>query len=625
MKEEKQTKMKKSTKYLLIGTLVLFLSILGASVAYYLARVSGNLSGRAAGTELDVQVQKLSSNANMDLIPLDNDLETLQLAAAGYQDKGACVDINGYSVCQIYKITVTNNGSVPLTMNGTVTLSGQNTPNIDCATMTNATTVANNNSCMGQNVFVSGDTLAANDHKDYYVMVYINNLDEQQTDSGEFTGVVTFTTEDGRKLKGRFTKPFNLVQRIETLYNVNNNDLVTTTTKAEATNNSIVYNYATNVGLMKDRLGGTSATPDSGNIRYYGAEPNNWIDIGDKTVNEVRQGNWVSILGGNVTTIEQCKSSIGITDESTEEQIAEVNSQIAAVTNYSTVEEFCNISTTPAGTPILWRIIGVFDGKLRVRRDENIGSSFAFDVSQPTINGGHGINQWGASGNYEGADLMKLLNPGYENNSDKDYEGNNITVNNSLYWNRGSGTCYQYDNDARHWNAMACDFTNTGLSDEAKEYIVDQTLYLGGFDTTNVYVNQAWANERGNNVFNSTKSCFGQSNCNDTVERTLTWTGKVGLIYPSDFGYAADFSDSNCQGQLSSLYNCTKNWMNTGFPWTVSPWAGNADIGMFVDSGRFRYDDADYGNGGWPVLTLSSEALAETGTGSKSDPYVLTS
>ena len=86
MKEEKQNKMKKSTKYLLIGTLVLFLSILGASVAYYLARVQGNLSGRAAGTELAIQVQKISSNANMDLIPLDNDLETLQLAAAGYQD-----------------------------------------------------------------------------------------------------------------------------------------------------------------------------------------------------------------------------------------------------------------------------------------------------------------------------------------------------------------------------------------------------------------------------------------------------------------------------------------------------------------------------------------------------------
>ena len=602
-------KMKKSTKYLLIGTLVLFLSILGASLAYYLARVQGTLNGRAAGTELDVQVQKLSSNATGDLIPLDNDLETLQLAAAGYQDKGACVDINGYSVCQIYKITVTNNGSVPLTMNGTVTLSGQNTPNIDCATMTNATTVANNNSCMGQNVFVSGDTLPANDHKDYFVMVYINNLDEPQTDSGEFSGVVTFTTEDGRKLKGRFTKPFNLVQRIETLYNVNNNDLVTTTTKAEVTNNSIVYNYATSVGLMKDRLGGTSATQDSGNIRYYGESPNNYIDIGDKTAVEVTQGNWEALFVGQIHSRQECL------DMATAQSWTDA--MISGATGYATVDEFCSTTTIPAGTPILWRIIGVFDGKLRVRRDENIGGMLSFDVTQSGVNDGYGINEWSQ------ADLMKLMNPGYDNNSDKDYEGNDIKVNNSLYWNRGSGTCYQYDNDAGHWNAMACDFTNSGLSEEAKEYVVDQTLYLGGFDTTNVYVNEAWANERGNNVFNSTKSCFGQSNCNDTVERTLTWTGKVGLIYPSDFGYAADFSDSNCQGQLSSLYNCTKNWMNTGFSWTVSPWAERADFGMNVLSGNFDYGSAYSGNGGWPVLTLDSSVLAETGTGSKSAPYVL--
>ena len=604
-------KMKKSTKYLLIGTLVLFLSVLGASVAYYLARVQGTLNGRAAGTELAIQVQKISSNANMDLIPLDNDLETLQLAATGYQDKGACVDINGYSVCQIYKITVTNNGSVPLTMNGTVTLSGQNTPNIDCAKMSDATTVANNNSCMGVNNFVSGDTLPANDHKDYYVMVYINNLDEPQYDSGEFNGVVTFTTEDGRKVKGRFTKPFNLVQRIETLYNDD--------TKTEVENNSIKYNYATTTKLMKDRLGGTSGDKESGNIRYYGAEPNNWVDIGDKTAVEVTQGNWVSILGGNVTTIEQCKSSIGITDESTEEQIAEVNSQIAAVTNYSTVEEFCDISTTPAGTPILWRIIGVFDGKLRIRRDENIGG-YSFDTSAQGVNSGYGINQWAPSGEHTGADLMKLLNPGYETNQDFDNDGTTkITVNNSLYWNSGTGKCYS---DSKYTNTD-CDFTNSGLSEEAKEYVVDQTVYLGGFNTREVFANEAYQKERGNDVYYT-----GRPNSwgDDTITRTLSWTGKVALIYLSDFGYAADFRDSNCQGNLSTFANgCTENWMSKGFSFTISPWAERAYDAMDVFMGDFRNGTACNSRGGWPVLTLSSETLAETGDGTQLKPYVLAS
>ena len=551
-------KMKKSTKYLLIGTLVLFLSVLGASIAYYLARVSGNLSGRAAGTELAIQVTKLSSNATGDLIPLDNDLETLQLAAAGYQDKGACVDINGYSVCQIYKITVTNNGSIDLKMNGTVTLSGQN-------------------------------TLAANNHNDYYVMVYINNLDEPQTDSGEFTGVVTFTTEDGRKVKGRFTKPFNLVERITKIYNDDTN-------KSEVENNSIKYNYATTTKLMKDRLGGTSGDKESGNIRYFGAEPNNWVDIGDKTEVAEERGNWLS--AGAPFADETACNNWATSENITNEQIQQMTNN-----NYTTVSDFCSVSTVPAGTPILWRIIGVFDGKLRVVRDESIGG-YSWDTSR--------INEWSQS------DIMKLLNPGYDDNLDKDEEDNDITVNNSLYWNSGSGNCYTDVNN----NTVACDFTNTGLSDEAKEYVVDQTVNLGGINwgtERESYSNQYYNLERGSTVI---------QNPSDGIARTLSWTGKVGLISPSDYGYATDFTKCT-----NTLYNYNSNecktndWLFSNYwYWTMSPDSSCAHCVWNVDSdGRVNYYHVHYNRGVRPVLTLSSGALAETGTGSKSDPYVLTS
>ena len=121
---EKQQNIKKGKKYLLIGVLVLFLAILGSSVAYYLARVSGTLSGRAAGTGLDLTITPLSTSATGDLIPLDNDTETLTMAALGYGNETtefdatkSCIDINGYSVCQVYQITLTNNGSAPVTVN----------------------------------------------------------------------------------------------------------------------------------------------------------------------------------------------------------------------------------------------------------------------------------------------------------------------------------------------------------------------------------------------------------------------------------------------------------------------------------------------------------------------------
>lgn len=43
--------------------------------------------------------------------------------------------------------------------------------------------------------------------------------------------------------------------------------------KTAVTNNSITYNYATSVNLMNDRKGSMSTNIDSGNIRYYGANP----------------------------------------------------------------------------------------------------------------------------------------------------------------------------------------------------------------------------------------------------------------------------------------------------------------------------------------------------------------
>ena len=119
---------------------------------------------------------------------------------------------------------------------------------------------------------------------------------------------------------------------ITNLYTSNKDD-------GTVTNNNIEYKYASSVNLMNDRLGGTTEDLDGGNIRYYGASPNNYIDIGDRGAND------------------------------------EV---------------------------ILWRIIGVFDGKLRIKRDESIGN-YAFDSSASNVNNGYGINEWSQ------ADLMKLF------------------------------------------------------------------------------------------------------------------------------------------------------------------------------------------------------------------------
>ena len=350
---------------------------------------------------------------------------------------------------------------------------------------------------------------------------------------------------------------------------------------------------------MNDRLGGTTTSLDGGNIRYYGESPNNYIDIGDKTEVPVEQGNWgptFSQIGITVLTPTECldvSSQLGITDES-----------VAQNSSYSTVEEFCSVSEIPAGTPILWRIIGVFDGKLRIMREESIGN-YSWDTSASDINNGMGVNEWSQ------ADLMKLLNPGH----------NNELVGGSLYYNSQSGTCYNGQNNS----TTECDFTNSGLSNDAKEYIIDQTLYLGGIPDNNIYVNQLYNYERGTTIFDhNNNDCEGQNKiCNDTVARTLSWTGKVGLMYPSDYQYSLDLSI--CKDTARDNAGCSSNsWMPNTF--TITPYndlASQVTGAVFNAVGGIDTFDSSIGVIN-PTLLLDSSVLAESGNGSKTQPYVLT-
>ena len=211
-----------------------------------------------------------------------------------------------------------------------------------------------------------------------------------------------------------------------------------------------------------------------------------------------------------------------------------------------------------------WRIIGVFptddgtgnvENRIKIIREESIGK-YSWDTSASTINSGYGINQWGSSGSYEGADLMRLLNPGYESES----------VNNSLYWNRGSVTCYNGRNNA----TTACDFSSTGLTENAKE-MIDNAKWYTSASNYRVTASESYAEERA-----STTTQFTDEGI--TVTRTTNWTGKVGLMYPSDYGYAS----SGCRNGEQTLISygngsCTStNWLyNSDYQWLLAPYTVN--------------------------------------------------
>ena len=205
-------KLDKKKMYMIFGIVILIIAIAGSAYAYYSAvavdntTVSGTVAG---GANLDLKVEKVTTGATGNLIPVDNDITTLNKAVIGEgntnkEDSKRCIDKNGLTACQIYKITLTNKSSVSVEIDGGVSLSGDNTPNIECAKMDNINKVSNNNSCKGNKTLAKNYNMNANASVIYYIMVYIKNINSAQTDTGLFTGTVFFNVS-GNKIESNFS------------------------------------------------------------------------------------------------------------------------------------------------------------------------------------------------------------------------------------------------------------------------------------------------------------------------------------------------------------------------------------------------------------------------------------
>ena len=267
---------------------------------------------------------------------------------------------------------------------------------------------------------------------------------------------------------------------------------------------------------------------------------------------------------------------------------------------------YFNCDAYPETNCELWRIIGVVDGKVKLIRNDSIGT-YSWDTSASTVNSGSGINEWSE------ADLMKLLNPGYESNTDLNNSGTSIPVNNSLYYNSGSGTCYNGQSNA----TTTCDFTSTGIkNDTTRNMISDSTYYLGGGEDSRIYSNASLTMERGTTVISSPS---------DGITRTTSWIGKIGLMYPSDYGYATDFT--KCSQTLWYYFRSTcksNDWLyNSAYQWLLTPNSSGARTMWYVSSaGDVSYDGSLTNTFGVrPVLNLDSVLVIESGSGTESDPY----
>ncbi len=258
-----------------------------------------------------------------------------------------------------------------------------------------------------------------------------------------------------------------------------------------------------------------------------------------------------------------------------------------------------------------WRIIGVFnnvtksDGTkenlVKIIRDESIGD-YSWDTSDSSLNSGWGINDWTT------AKLNYLLNPDHDSES----------IGGSLYYNAKSGTCY-----AGQYNVTtSCDFTLTGLKNNITRNVIESVVWnLGGSSTyNNVTASMFYKRERGTTVYSG---------------RPTTWTGKIGLMYPSDYGYAtaggSTTNRSNCLSTVlykwdaSSVTDCKNNdYLNKSdqYQLTLTPYSVYAGE-VFLIRPFVSICEANCDYGVRPTLYLKSSVYVVDGDGTSTNPYKL--
>lgn len=329
---------------------------------------------------------------------------------------------------------------------------------------------------------------------------------------------------------------------------------------------------------------------------------------------KIHIGNTVKVLHGNKASGSAISDPNLVFDETQDNNIRYIGSDAKNYISFNNEK---------------WRIIGLFDTedengnkdlRIKIVRDDPIDSSGIYDSSPSSNNNsGYGINEWSQ------ADIMKLLNPGYDDES----------VGGSLYYNSGSGMCYR----GAYLDKTSCSFSSNGLKDESKEFIDEVKWNTGAVTTTEFTAKELYEAERGTDTGKT-----GVSKQNyyvmDDVERTTSWVGKVGLIYPSDFVYSVDgaswsddegsysYTRDECiDGFVGGCYsNASWMWANTNDNpiRTITPSSKpDSSQTMYVSPGKPSAAPAYYTYNINPVVYLSNKAIISGGNGTSSNPYTI--
>ena len=256
-------------------------------------------------------------------------------------------------------------------------------------------------------------------------------------------------------------------------------------------------------------------------------------------------------------------------------------------------------TTTPCPVDNLYRIIGVFGDKVKLIKSDYATSTLL-----------------GADGDYS---KMYTAN-GWDNSS---YKGNNLANIAGYTWNYKNNTSINSGYGSNTWSTSLLNKTNlnknfiTNIGDDWANKIDTTTWKVGGNTSASIQSKPAKTAYQ-NEIINPVTT--------NATDNATTYSAKVGLMYASDYGFAA--APSAWTANLNT-YNGEAiknvNWMYMGlYEWTLSRRADLAYSVFSVDSiGVVRYTYAYGALALRPVFNLSSSVNYVSGSGSATDPITI--
>ena len=256
-------------------------------------------------------------------------------------------------------------------------------------------------------------------------------------------------------------------------------------------------------------------------------------------------------------------------------------------------------STCP--TDNLYRIIGVFGDQVKLIKYDYANS-----------------NLLGTDGDKGGS---------FSKSNYSTYKGSLTTID-AYSWNYKQNTTINNECGSNTWSTSLLNKTNlnknfiTNIGSTWAAKIATTTWKVGGNTYANIAqsaMNVAYQNEITNAV------------TTNTTDNAKEYSAKIGLMYVSDYGYAASPTYWTYPGYSSSGASSdyraatTSNWMYMGlYEWTISR-RSDSTFGVFgVHDTGYVYNDYAYNTiGVRPSFSLVSSITYKSGSGTQSDPILI--